>query len=167
MSAIKLSTPSSGSISLSPADTASNLTITVPAVTGTMATVDGSGNMSVTGNLSFNSGYGSDAVAYGCRAWVRFTGVGTVTIIGSGNVSSISDIGTGLYRINFATSMPDTNFTAVGNCAQDDSNQNNTFGDFITFYSYDVTDVNISTLNDSSSTASLADMENVTAAIFR
>ena len=36
MSAIKLSTPSSGSISLSPADTASNLTITVPAVTGTM-----------------------------------------------------------------------------------------------------------------------------------
>jgi len=38
MSAIKLSTPSSGSISLSPANTASNLTITVPAVTGTMAT---------------------------------------------------------------------------------------------------------------------------------
>jgi hypothetical protein len=37
MSAIKLSTPSSGSISLSPANTASNLTITVPAVTGTMA----------------------------------------------------------------------------------------------------------------------------------
>lgn len=36
MSAIKLSTPSSGSISLSPADTASNLVITVPAVTGTM-----------------------------------------------------------------------------------------------------------------------------------
>jgi hypothetical protein len=39
MSAIKLSTPSSGSISLSPADTASNLTITVPAVSGTMATL--------------------------------------------------------------------------------------------------------------------------------
>jgi hypothetical protein len=37
MSAIKLATPSSGSISLSPANTASNLTITVPAVTGTMA----------------------------------------------------------------------------------------------------------------------------------
>ena len=38
MSAIKLSTPSSGSISLSPADTASNLTITVPANAGTMIT---------------------------------------------------------------------------------------------------------------------------------
>jgi len=39
MSAIKLSTPSSGSISLSPADTASNLTITVPAISATMATL--------------------------------------------------------------------------------------------------------------------------------
>jgi hypothetical protein len=38
MSAIKLSTPSSGSISLSPADTASNLTITVPATSATMIT---------------------------------------------------------------------------------------------------------------------------------
>jgi len=36
MSAIKLSTPSSGSISLSPANTGDNLVITVPAVTGTM-----------------------------------------------------------------------------------------------------------------------------------
>jgi hypothetical protein len=40
MSAIKLSTPSSGSISLSPTNTASNLTITVPATTATMA-IDG------------------------------------------------------------------------------------------------------------------------------
>jgi hypothetical protein len=39
MSAIKLSTPSSGSISLSPANTASNLTITVPAINATMATL--------------------------------------------------------------------------------------------------------------------------------
>jgi hypothetical protein len=38
MSAIKLATPSSGSISLSPANTASNLTITVPASTSTMLT---------------------------------------------------------------------------------------------------------------------------------
>jgi hypothetical protein len=63
--------------------------------------------------------------------------------------------------------MPDTNFTAVGNCAQTDSNQDGTYGDFITFYSYDVTDVNISTCNDSSTVMNLADMVNVTAAIFR
>ena len=45
MSAIKLSTPSSGSISLSPANTASNLTITVPAVTGTMLTTASTGTV--------------------------------------------------------------------------------------------------------------------------
>jgi hypothetical protein len=132
--------------------------------TGSAATVTGNATGSTFG---FNSGYGSVATAYGCRAWVRFNGIGTVAVIGSGNVSSVTDVGTGLYRINFATSMPDANFTAVGNCAQADSNQNGTYGDFITFYSYDATDVNISTLNDSNSTASLADMENVTAAIFR
>jgi hypothetical protein len=26
------------------------------------------------GNLKFNSGYGSAAVSYGCRAWVNFDG---------------------------------------------------------------------------------------------
>jgi hypothetical protein len=107
------------------------------------------------------------APSYSARAWVNFNGTGTVAIRGSGNVSSISDIGTGLYRINFATSMPDTNFTAVGNCAQNDNNQDGNYGDFITFYSYDVTDVNISTCNDSSTVMNLADMVNVTAAIFR
>ena len=33
-------------------------------------------------NLKFNSGYGSVATAYGCRAWVNFNGVGTVAING-------------------------------------------------------------------------------------
>jgi hypothetical protein len=42
MSAIKLSTPSSGSISLSPADTASNLTLTVHAQSGSVVTADSS-----------------------------------------------------------------------------------------------------------------------------
>jgi hypothetical protein len=116
MSAIKLSTPSSGSISLSPANTASNLTITVPATTATMATVDGSGNMSVTGNLSFNSGYGSSAVAYGCRAWVNFNGTGTVAIRASGNVSSITDNGVGDYTLNFNTAMPDASYSVGGYC---------------------------------------------------
>ena len=62
------------------------------------------------GNLKFNSGYGSVATAYGCRAWVNFDGTGTVAIRGSGNVSSITDGGTGDYTINFATAMPDTNY---------------------------------------------------------
>ena len=63
-------------------------------------------------NFKFNSGYGSVATAYGCRAWVNFNGVGTIAIRGSGNVSSITDDGTGQYIINFATAMPDANYAA-------------------------------------------------------
>jgi len=61
-------------------------------------------------NLQFNSGYGSAATAYGCRAWVNFNGAGTVAIRGSGNVSSISDNGNGDYTVNFTTAMPDSNY---------------------------------------------------------
>jgi len=65
------------------------------------------------GDLSFNSGYGSAAVAYGCRAWVNFNGTGTVAIRGSGNVTSITDNGTGNYTVNFTTAMPDVNYNVV------------------------------------------------------
>jgi len=70
--------------------------------------------VTVTDNLSFNSGYGSAAVAYGCRAWVNFNGTGTVAIRGSGNVTSITDNGTGLYTVNFTTAMPDANYAHSG-----------------------------------------------------
>jgi hypothetical protein len=139
-------------------------------------------------NLQFNSGYGSVATAYGCRAWVNFDGtsnsanlsgtysqsgttvtvtatahgliagnsiysditsgtgvdgvytVATVTdantftytagtslttsgnitlrrntIRASGNVSSVTDNGTGDYAVNFTTSMPDANYSASMN----------------------------------------------------
>ena len=62
------------------------------------------------GLLKFNSGYGSVATAYGCRAWVNFNGTGTVAITGSGNVSSITDNGTGDYTVNFTTAMVDANY---------------------------------------------------------
>ena len=62
------------------------------------------------GNLLFNSGYGSVATAYGCRAWVNFNGTGTVAIRASGNVSSITDNGTGDYTVNFTTAIVDTNY---------------------------------------------------------
>ena len=72
------------------------------------------GTGSVGGNLSFNSGYGSAAVAYGCRAWVNFNGTGTVAIRASGNVSSITDNGTGDYTANFTTAMPDASYSVSG-----------------------------------------------------
>ena len=65
------------------------------------------------GLFAFNSGYGSAAVAYGCRAWVNFNGTGTVAIRASGNVSSITDNGTGDYTVNFTNALPDANYSAV------------------------------------------------------
>ena len=53
------------------------------------------------------------APIYACRAWVNFNGTGTVAINSSGNVSSITDNGTGDYTINFTTSMPDINYSCV------------------------------------------------------
>ena len=47
---------------------------------------------------------------FGCRAWVNFNGTGTVAIRASGNVSSITDNGTGDYTVNFTTAMPDANY---------------------------------------------------------
>lgn len=141
-----------------------------------------------TGELQFNSGYGSVATAFGCRAWVNFDGTAsgtfaggvstvsrssgsttatvtttndhglidgnqvfaltgvavgtyTVTVTGAktftittvattvlvgasitfslsnirdgGNVSSVANIGTGSYVINFATAMPDANYCTL------------------------------------------------------
>jgi hypothetical protein len=66
-----------------------------------------------TGVFQFDSGYGSSAAAYGCRAWVNFNGTGTVAIRASGNVSSITDNGVGDYTVNFTTAMPDANYSVV------------------------------------------------------
>ena len=53
------------------------------------------------------------APLYACRAWVNFNGTGTVAIRGSGNVSSVTDGGTGSYTVNFTTALPDLNFSVV------------------------------------------------------
>ena len=66
------------------------------------------------GLFQFNSGYGSVATAYGCRAWVNFNGTGTVAIRASGNVTSITDNGIGDYTVNFTTAMPDVNYAIAG-----------------------------------------------------
>jgi hypothetical protein len=53
------------------------------------------------------------APVYACRAWVNFNGTGTVAIRASGNVSSITDNGTGDYTLNFTTAMGDANYAVM------------------------------------------------------
>jgi len=71
------------------------------------------GQFDSSGNFKFNSGFGSVVTAYGCRAWVNFNGTGTPAINGSGNVTSITDNGTGDYTVNFTTAMSDVNYAVV------------------------------------------------------
>jgi hypothetical protein len=74
-----------------------------------------------TANFSGNVTLGSSVLAtpsgsapsYTCRAWVNFNGTGTVAIRASGNVSSITDNGTGDYTVNFTNAMPDANYSTV------------------------------------------------------
>lgn len=99
------------------ADAQTNLD--VPSRSGTGAT--GTWNISIGGNaatattadkLSTASGL---APSYAARALVNFNGTGTVgtdqTIRASGNVTSVYKNGTGDYTVNFATAMPDANYT--------------------------------------------------------
>lgn len=66
----------------------------------------------MSGNINFNGWLNDDGSEnYKCRAWVNFNGEGTVAIRASGNVSSITDNGTGNYSVNFTTAMPDENYS--------------------------------------------------------
>ena len=100
-------------------------TINASTTAGVVTTADTSGALNFqtngttalgfdsSGVLSFNSGYGSAAKAYGCRAWVNFDGTGTPAIRASGNVTSLTDNATGDYTVNFTTAMVDANYSAV------------------------------------------------------
>jgi len=107
LSTTNLKNPSSGSNNIVLA-TGGDTTIT------NNLTVSGTGSNSIAGTFQFNSGYGSVATAYGCRAWVNFNGTGTVAIRGSGNVSSITDNGVGDYTVNFTTALADANYCITG-----------------------------------------------------
>jgi len=60
-------------------------------------------------NLQTTGGVG----LYPARAWVNFNGTGTVAIRADGNVSSITDNGTGVYTTNFSSSLSDANYSTV------------------------------------------------------
>jgi hypothetical protein len=81
---------------------------------GNNSTTTERGRFDTSGNFLFNSGYGSVATAFGCRAWVNFNGTGTPAIRGSGNVTSLTDNGQGDYTVNFTSSMPDVNYSVSG-----------------------------------------------------
>lgn len=126
--------------------------------------------VSSTGDFSFNSGYGSAAVAYGCRAWVNFNGTGTVAIRASGNVSSITDNGVGDYTVNFATALVDANYCLTGSSKETVSTNTriSVLGEESTF-ARTTSAIRIQTgwAGASSQTGAVQDCSQVSVAIFR
>lgn len=120
---IELVAPLDGVVTIEPADTASNFTVTIPAVTSTLVNEASD----ITAQVKTATNATGSAPIYACRAWVNFNGTGTVAIRASGNVSSITDNGTGNYTVNFTNAMSDANYCVSGACrGQSDNNANST-----------------------------------------
>jgi len=101
---------------------------------------------------------------YKCRAWVNFNGTGTVAIRASGNVSSITDNGTGNYTANFTTAMPNTNYTSIA-AASSDGNDNTNQGALVTATHGSTTACVVRCVASNTQTA--ADIDSLAVAIFR
>jgi len=57
------------------------------------------------------------ATYFTAKAWVNFNGQSTVSIRDSGNVSSITDLGTGTFRINFTSPYSNASYAMSGSGA--------------------------------------------------
>ncbi len=103
---------------------------------GSIATQDSS-NVTITGgtisnattastvNIKASINASGDAPIYACRAWVNFDGTltfspnpGTNAINAHGNISSIEDLGSGKFGVNFDVDMPHSNY-AVAHSIED------------------------------------------------
>ena len=116
----------------------------------------------MSGNINFNGWINDDGSEnYKCRAWVNFNGTGTVAIRAAGNVSSITDNGTGNYTVNFTTAMVDANYSAQV-CSDAFANNNG----FNRFDSTQYLTTSVVVLHFESGGA-LTDAVMMTAAIFR
>ena len=60
-----------------------------------------------------DGGQSGSAPAFVTRAWLNMDGIGTISIRGSGNVSSLTDNGVGVYEVNYTTALPNENYCAV------------------------------------------------------
>jgi hypothetical protein len=78
----------------------------------TAEAVAGTSNTVAITPLRMREGFNASGSApvYACRAWVNFNGTNG-SIRASGNVSSVTRNGTGDYTVNFATAMPDANYS--------------------------------------------------------
>ena len=99
------------------------------------------------------------APVYACRAWVNFKGTGTVSIRGSGGVSSITDRGTGLYTMNFSFAMQDINYSGSGSAIDSITSTNRNRMLNVTNWSTTYTYVHVFSTSGSASDAEIASVQ--------
>ena len=158
MSEIVIAGNTSGSVTIAAPDVAGTTTLTLPASSSTLATT---ADVAASTPAALSTASGA-APSYSARAWVNFNGTGTVAIRASGNVSSITDNGTGNYTVNFTTAMPDANYSVC--CGGDRYNDRTSYALMTATQSYTTTSVALIT---ASNTGSAADHVIVNASIFR
>jgi hypothetical protein len=129
MSKIKLPHSSGNSMAIAAPATnpASDLELKLPATigtanqilknSGTAGTLEYATATESSGNFAINSGYGSVTTTFGVRAWVTFEGNSgsgddtSVTVNGSGGVTSVTRVSSSLFQVNLSFTMPDTNYS--------------------------------------------------------
>jgi hypothetical protein len=108
-----------GTFTIASPNSNSDRTVNLPDAGGDMVLTTATQTLT---NKTFSGaqGFGTASLAeptgaaplYMCRAWVNFDGTtGPATIRASGNVSSVTKPGTGQYQVNFATALPDANYS--------------------------------------------------------
>jgi hypothetical protein len=110
---------------------------------------------------------------YFCRAWVNFDGTGTFSpnpssgkIRASGNVSSITDNGTGDYAVNFTTAMPDENYSVTAMVGEGVSGESNNY--FIRMAPSGTSNPNVNGFRfRTANTSILVDLAYILLAVFR
>lgn len=131
--------------------TTADYTVTLPAASGNAGkfvgvrgataltkkiTIDGNASELVNGvaSMDIQAGYSVILMCDGANwftisqrskigAWITLNGTGTIAILASQNVSSITDNSTGRYTINFITAFPDANYCAQIGGANSASNK--------------------------------------------
>jgi hypothetical protein len=94
--------------------------------------INTTGTLSVAGDVNFQ-GY----PAYGVRAWVRFSGTGTI-LNSSPNISAITRLDQGNYRCTFNPFLPTSSYAVTGTASSSTVNTNGNGGPIVCPYVFTI-----------------------------